>query len=294
MLHILRQLDRHRFLGFPIWEFSFRSLPRLYGHIFVRDIVLRHPWRTLKGLLAYRRFCRYVPHSSSPMKGDIVHLHAGTEARLRARVVEADDGFLVALGFCQKPVGAPGKGCPAGRFNHECRVLARDDLLEVRAGQLPEACRACDVRVIGAAALQAGATVYIMTSAADIARHLFIPALEGDRFRLGLFLQCPYSIPPMVLPLLVCGIQSLLVGYSEGDCREYSQFLLADEGTKEERTYLNPAAHARVLDFLGGIASARQARGQCYRCFRRDGSLYVPIILVESGDPVNRPDDCWD
>ncbi|HUX77601.1 MAG TPA: hypothetical protein VMY40_13295, partial [Anaerolineae bacterium] len=59
MPHILRTLDQRCFLGFSIWEFSFRSLPRLYGRIFVRDIALRHPLRTLTGLLAYRRFARH-------------------------------------------------------------------------------------------------------------------------------------------------------------------------------------------------------------------------------------------
>jgi hypothetical protein len=273
MLHVLRKLDHHRFLGFPVWEFSFRSLPRLYGRIFVRNIVLRHPLRALEGMLAYRRFAR-----QGRREGDVTHLYAGTEAELREKIVEADDGFLVALGFCQKPVGAPGVGCPAGRFNHDCRVLARDDVLEVQAGRLPIACRGCDVRVIGTAALRAGAVVYIMTSAADIARHLFIPTLEGGRFRHGLFLQCPYSIPAMILPLLICHIQSLLVGYGEGDCRDYAQFLLADEGTKGERTYLNPTAHAHVLDFLQDVASARRARGRHYRRFHRDGFLHVPAI----------------
>jgi hypothetical protein len=272
MPHILRSLDQRRFLGLPVWEFSFRSLPRRYGRIFVQDIVLRHPLRALQGLLAYREFSR-----RGRREGDIAHLYAGTEADLRREIVGADGGFVVALGFCQKPVGAPGVGCPAGRFNHECHVLARDDLLEVQAERLPIACRDCDIHVIGAAALRAGATVYIMTSAADIARHLFIPTLEDSRLRHGLFLQCPYSIPAMILPLLVCRIRSLLVGYSEGDCRDYAQFLLADEGTKDDRTHLNRATHARVLSFLWDIASARQARGRHHRRFQQDGLLYVPV-----------------
>jgi hypothetical protein len=276
MPHILRQLDRRRFLGFPIWEFSFRSLPRLYGRIFVRDIALRHPLRTLQGMVAYRRFSR-----RGRREGDITHLYAGTEAGLRERIAEADGGFLVALGFCQKPLGAPGVGCPAGRFNHACHVLARDDVLEVQAGRLPPACRGCDIRAIGAAALRAGATAYIMTSAADIARHLFIPTLDSGRFRYGLFLQCPYSIPAMVLPLLICRIRSLLVGYGEGDCRNYAQFLRADEGTKDERTRLNPASHAHVLGFLHDVASARRARGRHHRRFDRDGCLYVPATVED-------------
>jgi hypothetical protein len=274
MYEILRQLDRRRFLGFPIWEFSLRSLPRLYGRIFLGDIVLRHPLRTLNGVLAYRRF------EQRQREGDITHLHEGTEADLREGILKTDGGFLVALGFCQKPLGPPGPGCPAGHFNHDCHILARDDVLEVshHARRLPIPCRDCDIRAIGLAALHAGATVYIMTSAVDIAHHLFIPTLKNERFRYGLFLQCAYSIPAMILPLLICRIQSLLVGYSTGDCQDYAQFLRADEGTKEERTYLSPAAHARILDFLQDMASIRQASGQRHCRFRRDGPLFIPTV----------------
>jgi hypothetical protein len=158
--------------------------------------------------------------------------------------------------------------------------MPRSRILEIdgQAGRLPLPCRGCDIRAIGVAALQAGAAVYIMTSAIDIARHLFIPTLNTDRFRYGLFLQCAYSIPAMILPLLICRIQSLLVSYGEGDCQDYAQFLLADEGTKGERTALNPAAHARVLGFLADIASVRRAHRQRYGRFLREGPLYVPAV----------------
>jgi hypothetical protein len=271
MSHILRQLDKRRFLGLPIWEFSFNSLPRLYGRIFLRDILLQHPLRTWKGMLAYRRFLRQGRWDER-----IAHLYDGMEADFREEILKAPGGFLVALGFCQKPVGTSGAGCPAGRFSHQCYVLARDDILDVPTARLATACRDCDIRAIGVAALRAGAAVYIMTSATDIARHLFIPALKSERFRYGLFLQCPYSIPAMILPLLICGVQSLLVGYNEGDCRDYAQFLLADEGTKTERTFLSPTAQAHTLDFLHDVASARQARGQYSRRFQQEASLYVP------------------
>jgi hypothetical protein len=272
MLHILRTLDRRRFLGLPIWEFSLRSLPRPYGRLFLREIVLRHPLHTLEGLLAYRRFSRLERWEEA-----VIHLGDGTAADLQEEIRQAEGGsLLVALGFCQKPLGPPGAGCPAGRFNHECQTLARPDLLEVEAGQLPQPCRECDIRAMGAAALRAGATVYIMTSAADIARHLFIPTLEEDRFRHGLFLLCPYSIPAMILPLLICRLPSLLVGYSEGDCRDYAQFISADEGAKGERTHLEAAAHSAGLEFLGEVASAGRARGRHPSRFGREGALYVP------------------
>lgn len=273
MSRILRQLDKRRFLGLPIWEFSFSSLPRLYGRIFLWDIVLQHPLRAWKGMLAYRRFFRQGRWDER-----IARVYDGTEAEFREQILKAPGGFLVALGFCQKPVGTSGVGCPAGRFNHQCYVLARDDILDVPTARLAIPCRDCDIRAIGVAALRAGAAVYIMTSATDIARHLFIPTLKSELFRYALFLQCPYSMPAMILPLLICGVQSLLVGYKEGDCRDYAQFLLADEGTKVERTFLTPATQAHILSFLHDVASARRDEGQYSRRFQQQRSLYVPAV----------------
>jgi hypothetical protein len=272
MISFSRKLDQRRFLGFHIWEFSLHSLFRLYGRLFVWHIVLRHPFRTLKGLLAYRRFSR-----QGHWDAEIIHLHDGEESALRAAAAGANGAFLVALGFCQKPLGVDGPTCPAGRFNHECHVLGRDDVLDMEGERLPAACRDCDVRTIGVAALRAGAALYIMTSAADIARHLFIPTLAHARFQYGLFLQCPYSIPAMALPLLICGIQSILIEYRKGDCRDYAQFLLADEGTKYERTFLSRAARTYVLSFLQNITSTRMGSGgENPLRFRREGALYVP------------------
>jgi hypothetical protein len=116
-----------------------------------------------------------------------------------------------------------------------------------------------------------------MTSAADIAHHLFIPTLERNRFQHGIFVLCSYSIPAMIIPLLICRFQALLVGYSTGDCRDYDQFLLADEGAKDERTFLSPVAHAYVKRFLQDVAQARRARGTHYRRFQQEGALYVPV-----------------
>ena len=251
-------------------HFSLRSLTQAYGRTFIRSILLPHPLAALRGLQAYAAL-----RTQRSAQG--VFLRRGA-AEFLSRAAEEGERFLVATGFCQKPLGAPGMGCPVGRFNHECHVLNRDDILEPEVERFPPPCRDCDVRLISTVALQAGAVVYIMTSAADIARHLFIPTLADNRFQYGLFLQCSYSIPAMVLSLLICRIQGILAGYGAGDCRDYDQFLLADEGTKDESTLLNPEAHAHVLGFLQDIATARQARGQHYDHFRRDGCLYVPAV----------------
>lgn len=272
MFDILGSLDRRRFLGFPIWEFSLRSVPRLYGRMFMRDIALRHPVRTVQALLAYRHFYRHDHREETIINVGVERASNGQEETPPGQ----SGGLLVALGFCQKPLGPPSVGCPAGRFSHECTVMTRSDLLAADDGQLPRPCNDCDIRLVGAAALRAGATVYIMTSAADIARHLFIPMLEAERFGHGLFLLCPYSIPAMILPLLICRLPSSLVGYDEGDCRDYAEFILADEGTKDKRTWLQEDKHEAVLGYLQKVASAYQATGQRPTRFRREGALYVP------------------
>jgi len=278
---MLRGLDRRRFLGFPIWEFSFRSLSRLYGRLFLREIVLCHPLRTLAGLRAYRRVVRDV--------GPITRLFPGDDTAFVQRAcseqswggsrgaVRQKRGFLVALGFCQKPPGdaAGHRVCPVGRFNHECAVLARSDPF-VPVEHLPAPCRACDVRAFGLAALRAGAAVYIMTSAADIGRDLLVPIIDRARFRYGIFLLCPYSVPAFILPLCIGRMEALFATYDTGDCCDYGQFIRADEGQKDERTQLSPATRAQVMALLGSVAAARVSPPP--RRFRREGALFVPVM----------------
>jgi hypothetical protein len=264
---VLRGLDRRRVLGFPIWEFSFQSLWRPYGRFFLREIVLRHPLRTLAGLRAYR--------GAMNGAGPITRLVSGDDAAFVQRATRQESGFLVALGFCQKPLGdAAGHGiCPIGRFKHECAVLARSDPF-VPADHLPLPCRACDVRAFGLAALRAGAAVYIMTSAADIGRDLLLPIIDHARFRHGIFLLCPYSAPAFVLPLCIGRMEALLATYDSGDCRDYGHFIRADEGQKNECTYLSPPVHAQMMTLLESVAAARVSPTP--QRFRREGALFVP------------------
>lgn len=68
--------DRGRFLGLQIWEFSFHSLAQRYGHLFLREVVLRHPFRTLRGILEYRRFLQ-----AGRREGDITYLFWGKRGK---------------------------------------------------------------------------------------------------------------------------------------------------------------------------------------------------------------------
>jgi len=264
---VLRELDRRRFLGFSIWGFSFHSLSRPYGRFFLREIVLRHPWRTLKGLWTYRRAMRGV--------GPLTRLFNDDDVSFVRRAACQENGLLVALGFCQKPLdnGSTLRGCPVGRFNHECAILGRSDPF-VRKERLPLPCRTCDVRALGLRALRAGAAFYIMTSAADIGRDVLLPIIDHGRFRQGIFLLCPYSVPAFILPLCIGRMEALFAAYESGDCRDYGQFIRADEGHKAERTCLSAGARERVISLLGEVTAARITPPP--RRFRREGTLFVP------------------
>jgi hypothetical protein len=236
---------------------------------------LRHPLRTLSGLLAYRRLAH-----RDPRRDDITHFFSGSEEDLQRRVAEGEGNFLVAAGFCQKPMKEAGQGgeCPAGRFNHRCLYLAQLDLSQPEGGPIPSVCLNCEIRVIGTRALQAGADMHIMTSALDIAHDIFVPALERGRFKTAIFCVCPYSVQPMALPLLICGIESLVVQFDSGYCADYSQWSLADRGIKDDRTHLSSQAHGKILDFLDGVAAlgAKLGKPSYYR-FQLEGNIYVPV-----------------
>lgn len=267
----LRSLDQRAFLGFRIWEFCARSLSQAYGHLFLREVVLRHPVRTVVGLVAYRRFAR------QPGSDGVYPVGVESVAAFRHRVAEGD-GLLVAVGFCQKPLPRPGvhPGCPAGRANHLCNYLDRHDLSR-SAGQMPLACQECDIQIVATKALAAGAAMHIMTSALDIAHDIFLPTLRTRRFPRAILTICPYSVQPMALPILICGMEALLFTYGSGDCQDYAQWLRADRGIKPERTCLTATANARLLAVLEAIAEMRAAQGYpTPQGFHHEGNIYLP------------------
>ena len=272
---LLHKLDEKAFLGFKVWDFSFRSLPHRYGSAFLKEVVFRHPLRTLSGLLAYRRLVH-----SDRRRGDITRLFSEAEEDFQRKVAEGEGSFLVAVGFCQKPMREAGHSdeCPVGRFNHRCLYLAQLDLSHTEERSLPPACRDCEIRMIGTKALRAGADMHIMTSALDIAHDIFVSALERGRFRKAILCVCPYSVQPIALPLLICGIEGFVVQFDSGYCADYNQWSLADKGIKDDRTLLSPQAHSKILDFLDGVASLRAELGKPpYHRFQLEGNIYVPV-----------------
>lgn len=265
--NVLTRLDKSSFLGLDIWDFSLRSLRTRYGHAFLSRIVLRHPLKTLAGYRAYRRL---APARSEG--DDITALFEGSEEDFISRMVTSGADLLMAVGFCLKPLAPQ---CPAGRPNHDCVYLDGLDLRRQREIS-HSACRRCAIKEIGTKALLAGASMHIMTSALDIAYDVMIPAIERDRFRNTIMCLCPYSVQAIALPLIICGIEGFLISYASGNCLDYEQWLLADEGVKNEMTALSAPAHGRLTILLGAAAREREKEGRHLVRFVRQGNIYVP------------------
>jgi len=238
-----------------VLEFSFNSLSHAYGRAFLRHVVLRHPLRTLRGLLTYYWTLRANQPEQRLLFPDNWH---GTNAFVAHAAADAKR-LLVGTGFCLKPLCAAGStyDCPAGRFNHDCLYLSRLELGSPSEAQFQPACADCSIRVLGHAALRAGASFAVLTSALDIAHDILLPALEERRFTRVLFAICPYSVEPMSLALLICGMEGYLFHYHAGSCVNYYQWLRADGGDKPERTVVSPQSMVRLLGLLEAIAAHR-------------------------------------
>jgi len=251
-----------RFLA--LLEFSFNSLSQAYGRTFVRRIVVRHPLRTLRGFVTY---CQTL---SADRPRERLLLGCGEDEFVK-RAVSDSERLLVATGFCQKPLrqrpairsaglrsDGSAQDCPAGRYNHDCLYLSRLELNSKSQVRYPPACLDCSIRVLGHAALEARASFAVLTSAQDIAHDVLIPALEERRFNRVLFAICRYSVEPMSLALLVCGLEGYIFPYESGACADYRQWLRADGGDKPERTTLSAQTVARLLGLLERIAAGRR------------------------------------
>jgi hypothetical protein len=246
-------------------EFSLNSLSQAYGRVFVRRILLRHPLRTLRGLLAYRQ-------SLGVHRPEERLLFRGEEDEFVRRAAGDGERLLVGTGFCQKPLRpAPSQailglspvggayGCPAGRFNHDCLYLSRLNVDSTSEVESAPACADCSVRLLGLAALKAAASFSVLTSALDIANDILLPALEEQRFTRVLFATCPYSVEPMSLALLIGGVEGFIFPYSAGSCVDYQQWLRADGGNKPERTALSPQTTSRMLRLLEAITAGHRS-----------------------------------
>jgi hypothetical protein len=226
-----------------MWIFCVRSLVREYGWRFAWRVAGRHPLRTL----------RAVREAAS------LEMTPGGVEVTRDQPVGQSDGppLIVGLGFCLKPMIPP---CPSGRPNHDCQYL--ENLPRSEGEAIPVACGACAIREIGLLALDAGAAVYVMTSARDILYDVFVPALDHGRFSSGVFALCGYSVRPFAVGLLASGIRGWLFPFAHGDCRDYKAWLLADRGSKDDQTTLDRPTHRTIRGLLDHAAERPPAATQ--------------------------------
>lgn len=272
-MSFLSILDRHHFLGFKIWEFSFRSLLKDYGLLFIFKVFLRHPLKSSFGLIQYRKIRKRFKED------DTVSLLKTTRNSFLDQIVERDEGILVALGYCQKPIKNNGnsKGCPSGLFNHDCLFLSTLDLKNPKADFPAPECRTCEIGILGKKTLCAGGFIHIMTSARDMIYDIFLPSIKEKRFSHAIFLICPYSAEPIILPLLICDIKSILVKYTKGECRDFDDFTKADRGLKGERTSTDKSSMNEIHHILDYIISFREREQlPSPSRFERTGNLFAP------------------
>ncbi len=253
--------------------FAVHSLPHAYGHAFLQHMVLHHPLRTVRGFWMYWR-------TSGTGSTEQRALSDASEAGWLGRATSDGERLLVATGFCQKPLrgGNSAHDCPAGRFNHDCLYLSPLELGVDREAPLHPACASCAIRVLGYAALQAGASFAILTSALDITHDILLPSLEEQRFTHVLFAICPYSLEPMSLALLICGLDGYILSYDAGSCATYSQWLRADRGDKPVQTTLSAPSATSLLYLLETIAAGRAQLGLVQPTdYVLDGNIFRPM-----------------
>lgn len=266
---LLDRLDEARFWSIQVWEFGFRSLARQYARLFFLKAVLAHPIKATRGLRRYRQFIRKrtTPAAASPG-----FLSIPDESIFLEHARARKSSPLVGLGFCLKPFdpSEPLASCPSGRPNHNCLYLER--------GETRPVCADCAIREIGHRALETGCPVYIMTSAKDIARDFMLPQISRGVFPAAVLILCPYSVQVIILPLLMCGVEMILLSYAGGSCADYGQWLKADRGIKEERTTVDAESRGKLLSLLRELGAERGdmilSRG--YRRFRRAGNIFYP------------------
>jgi len=236
-----------------MWDFCLRSLFREYGWQFFRHVAAPHPLRTVRAVLA---------SGALDVSGDVTAVPPGGPG-------PGLDGrrSIVGLGFCLKPMTPP---CPSGRPNHDCQYL--ENLPRSDAQDIPDSCGRCAIREIGLLALKSGAAVYIMTSARDILFDVFVPALDRGRFSSGLFTLCGYSVRPFAVGLLASGIRGWLFPFASGDCRDYTSWLLADRGTKDEQTTLEAPKRRTIRGLLENAAEGPPLATQ----FEKRGHVLFP------------------
>ena len=241
-----------------MWAFCLRSFVREYGWSFLRRISLPHPIRTTKAFLNV---------GALDVSGDMINISNGEISR-----IPGGEGAIVGVGFCMKPKNPP---CISGKSGHDCHYL--EHLLQYGTTNIPGCCRICRIREIGLMTLKAGAAFYIMTSAQHILNDVFMPALDEKRFTVGLFILCRYSLRPFAVGMIASGIQGLMFPFERGDCRDYTTWLQADRGMKEDQTEIKETNLQTIRELLAGTTQEQTANTY----FERRGNILQPRIQAK-------------
>jgi len=236
-----------------MWDFCLQSLFREYGWQFFGRVALPHPLRTARAVLDSGALDESAPAIGVPAGEHAPGLGGGRS--------------IVGLGFCLKPMVPL---CPSGRPNHDCQFL--ENLPRSGGQPISAACGGCAIREIGLLALHAGAALYIMTSARDILLDVFVAALDQGRFTSGAFALCGYSVRPFAVGLLASGMRGWLLPFANGDCRDYTTWLRADRGVKDEQTILDAPTHRTLRALLEDAATRKTPATR----FERRGHVLYP------------------
>ncbi len=245
--------------------FCLRSLFREYGFAFLVRVALRHPFQCWARLKDYLGRSSRESGSERPPEALTAHLRVGNQGMV-----------LVGLGFCLKPIDPE---CPSGRANHDCAFFDHYYDRRRNASVIP-ACRSCQIRIIGLAALRSGCSLYIMTSAMDILEDMLLPALEKRRFRAALLALCRYSFAPIEIALALVGLNARLIPFAGGDCRDYRMWRRADKGVKEDQTRLETQDKEHILALL----EAEKRTASPLR-LSQTGNIYHPAQETEPITP---------
>jgi hypothetical protein len=260
---IFDRLDKKSFLHFHIWEFAYRSFFKEYARLFFRKAMLKHPIKTASGLKGYHRFIKSNGNLFPRYQKSLVIPDEGT---FKNRISQQNTAPLLGLGFCLKPHDPEdgSRSCPSGHANHECLYL--------ETGKVQNICQSCDIHGIAKQSLSYGCSIYIMTSAKDIAIDFLLPQIDKGLFSAAILLLCPYSVQAILPSLFICGIDAFLLAYESGYCKDYKEWRLADLGTKKERTTLSRESSRRLFDMLGQPDIPKTS----VRSFKRQGNIFHP------------------
>ena len=260
---LFERLDKKSFLHFHIWEFAYRSFFKEYARLFFLKAMLKHPIKTATGLRDYHRFIKSSENLFPQYKKCLT---IPDEEIFQDKIAQQKTGPLLGLGFCLKPYN-PEDGslsCPSGHANHECLYLER--------GETQNVCFGCAIYKIAKQGLNFGCSIYIMTSAKDIAVDFLLPQINKGLFPAAILLLCPYSVQAILPSLFICGIDAQLLAYESGYCKDYKEWRLADLGTKQERTTLSKESQEKLLELLGKSRIPEVP----LQSFRRGGNIFYP------------------